>query len=106
MNIVHGGDIFRIANQRRWDWRDVLDFSANINPLGPAPGVHDAIRLAIDRIRCYPSPESVALSALLSRQWSVPATQFLCDDGDRTPLYSPKVLYAGGPDTAKLRLLR
>ena len=24
--------------------------------------------------------------------WSVPATQFLSDDGDRTPLHSPKVL--------------
>jgi len=81
MNIVHGGDIFRIANQRRWDWRDVLDFSANINPLGPAPGVPDAIRLAIDRIRCYPSPESVALSALLSRQWDVPAAQILLGNG-------------------------
>jgi threonine-phosphate decarboxylase len=81
MNIAHGGDIFRIANQRGWDWRDVLDFSANINPLGPAPGVPDAIREAIDRIRCYPSPESVALSALLSQKWGVPAAQILLGNG-------------------------
>jgi threonine-phosphate decarboxylase len=81
MNIVHGGDIFRIAKQRRWDWRDLLDFSANMNPLGPAPGVADAIRAALDRIPHYPSPESVALSALLSQQWGVPASQILLGNG-------------------------
>jgi threonine-phosphate decarboxylase len=81
MNIVHGGDIFRIARQRGWDWKDVLDFSANMNPLGPAPGVPDAIREAIDRIRHYPSPESVALSALLSKEWGVRAAQILLGNG-------------------------
>lgn len=81
MNLAHGGDIFRIADQRGWDWTDVLDFSANINPLGPAPGVPDAIRSAIDRIPHYPDPEPVAISALLSKQWSVPAAQILLGNG-------------------------
>jgi threonine-phosphate decarboxylase len=81
MNVVHGGDIFRIARQRHWDWKDVVDFSANMNPLGPAPGVPDAIRAAMDRIRHYPSPESVALSAELSKQWGVPASQILLGNG-------------------------
>jgi threonine-phosphate decarboxylase len=81
MNIVHGGDIFRIANQRRWDWRDVLDFSANINPLGPAPGVRDALCAAMDRIQHYPSPEPVALGELLSTQWGVPASQIMLGNG-------------------------
>ncbi len=81
MNLAHGGDIFRIADQRGWDWRDVLDFSANINPLGPAPGVPDAIRAAMDRIPHYPDQEPVAISALLSKQWSVPASQILLGNG-------------------------
>src|ERR1700693_498561 len=81
MNLAHGGDIFRIADQRGWDWRDVLDFSANINPLGPAPGVADAIRAAIDRISHYPDPEPVAINELLSKQWSVPASQILLGNG-------------------------
>lgn len=81
MNIVHGGDIFRIARQRHWDWKDILDFSANMNPLGPAPGVPDAIRAAMDRIRHYPSPESVGLSNELSKQWGVPAPQILLGNG-------------------------
>jgi threonine-phosphate decarboxylase len=81
MNIAHGGDIFRIAKQRRWDWKDILDFSANINPLGPAPGVRDAICAAMDRIRHYPSPESAALSALLSTKWGVPGAQIMLGNG-------------------------
>ena len=81
MNVAHGGDIFRIARQRGWDWKDVLDFSANMNPLGPAPGVCDAIHEAMIRIRHYPSPESVALSAELSKQWDVPASQILLGNG-------------------------
>jgi threonine-phosphate decarboxylase len=81
MNTTHGGDIFRIAKQRGWDWRDVLDFSANINPLGPAPGVPDAICAAMDRIRHYPDPEPLAISELLSKQWCVPASQILVGNG-------------------------
>jgi threonine-phosphate decarboxylase len=81
MNLAHGGDIFRIAKQRGWDWRDVLDFSANINPLGPSPGVPNAIRAAMERIRHYPSPEPVELGELLSKQWGVLASQILLGNG-------------------------
>jgi len=81
MNPSHGGDIFRIAKQRGWDWRDVLDFSANINPLAPAPGVPAAILAAMDRIRHYPDPEPVAISELLSKQWGVSTSQILLGNG-------------------------
>ena len=81
MSIAHGGDLFRIAQARGWDWKDVLDFSANINPLGPAPGVREAICQAMDRIPHYPSPEPVPLCDLLSEQWGVPAEQILAGNG-------------------------
>jgi threonine-phosphate decarboxylase len=81
MNITHGGDIFRIARERGWDWKDVLDFSANINPLGPAPGVREAICVAMDRISNYPSPDPVGVIELLSRHWGLPAAQILVGNG-------------------------
>ena len=34
MSATHGGRIFEIARERGWDWRDILDFSASLNPLG------------------------------------------------------------------------
>jgi threonine-phosphate decarboxylase len=81
MNVMHGGDIFRIARERRWDWRDVLDFSANINPLGPAPGVREAICAAMGRILHYPSPHCDAIREILSEQWDVPASRILVGNG-------------------------
>jgi hypothetical protein len=37
MILTHGGNIFEIARQRGCDWRELTDFSASINPLGPSP---------------------------------------------------------------------
>jgi threonine-phosphate decarboxylase len=81
MNTAHGGDIFRIAQERGWDWRDVLDFSANINPLGPAPGVREAICAAMDRIPHYPTPHCDTIRTLLADRWEVPAQQILVGNG-------------------------
>src|ERR1700756_5787134 len=81
ISISHGGAIFRVAQEQGWDWRDVLDFSANINPLGPAPGVRAAVCAAMDRIPHYPSPDSAAISELLGKQWGVPAPQILVGNG-------------------------
>ena len=66
MAIAHGGDIFAVAEAKGWDWREVYDFSASINPLGPAPGVRAAICQAIDRIAHYPEREPVKLREALA----------------------------------------
>jgi threonine-phosphate decarboxylase len=81
MSVTHGGDLFRIAGERGWDWRDVLDFSANINPLGPAPGVRQAICAAVDRVPHYPAPQCDSLRELLSEKWNVPAPLILMGNG-------------------------
>src|SRR5262249_61804098 len=81
MTITHGGDVFRIAQARGWDWREVLDFSANINPLGPAPGVRQAICQSINRIPHYPDPEAGGGRAVLSKQWHVPGREIFMGNG-------------------------
>ena len=50
---THGGRLFEIARARGWDWRDLVDFSASINPLGPSPAVLDAIHNAIGEVVHY-----------------------------------------------------
>ncbi len=50
----HGGDIYT-ANSAA-DGRQVVDFSANINPLGLPLGVKDAIKAAIRSCGNYPDP--------------------------------------------------
>src|SRR6266404_670307 len=56
IHIEHGGGVYEAA--RRWgiEPHEVLDFSANINPLGPPQGVLSAIENAVTPIslRVYP----------------------------------------------------
>lgn len=81
MTINHGGNLFAIARERGWDWREVLDLSASINPLGPAPGVRPAIEEALDRIAFYPGQEPEALEQTLAQAWGVQAGAVLAGSG-------------------------
>ena len=36
MSKIHGGNIFQFAHEQRIEPYEVIDFSANINPLGPS----------------------------------------------------------------------
>lgn len=81
MAVTHGGDVFAIAREHGWDWREVLDFSASINPLGPAPGVSAAICQAIDRITHYPEREPARLRRALAERWNLDQDQILLGNG-------------------------
>jgi threonine-phosphate decarboxylase len=81
MAITHGGDIFALARERGWDWREVLDCSASINPLGPAPGVYAAISQAMERVIHYPEREPVLLRRALADRWQLDENQILLGNG-------------------------
>jgi threonine-phosphate decarboxylase len=81
MNLAHGGDIFAVARERGWDWREVLDFSASINPLGLAPGVREAINDAIERVVHYPERHSVRLAGALGEHWDIDPERILIGNG-------------------------
>jgi len=44
VSVVHGGNVDEIARLHGIATNELVDFSANINPLGPPPGVRNAIR--------------------------------------------------------------
>ncbi|MBL8229205.1 MAG: aminotransferase class I/II-fold pyridoxal phosphate-dependent enzyme [Bryobacterales bacterium] len=81
MNVTHGGNIFAVAAQHGWDWRDIADFSASINPLGPSPHVRPAIERALDRIVHYPEADAGTLVRALAELWSVPPASVLAGNG-------------------------
>ena len=81
MPVTHGGDIFEAAEKLGCDWRDILDFSANINPLGTAPGVREAITAAMDEIVHYPDPYSSRLQRALAQEWNVEPDCILTGNG-------------------------
>ncbi len=79
--MTHGGNLFAICRERGWDWREVLDLSASINPLGPAPGVREAIVAAVERIVHYPERMAPVLAAKLAETWGVEPEQILLGNG-------------------------
>lgn len=70
---VHGGDIYRHPN--------VIDFSSNMNPLGPPPAVVRAAQESISEIANYPDVRCGALREALSLAEKVPEEWLLCGNG-------------------------
>jgi histidinol-phosphate/aromatic aminotransferase/cobyric acid decarboxylase-like protein len=71
LTITPGENLFAISRERDWDWRQVLDLSTGINPLGPAAGVRAAIEEALDRIGQYPGRDAAELESLLAGSWGI-----------------------------------
>lgn len=73
---VHGGDIDRVARTYGVSADHLIDFSANINPIGPPRrALIRLAREATDRrvLTRYPDPEYVELRSMLATTLSVPA---------------------------------
>lgn len=85
--VRHGGKALMFARERSLDYHDVLDFSANINPLGPSQKAMDAIRTALDVIPVYPDEFSDGLSRSLSERLRIPADTILPGNGATELLY-------------------
>lgn len=49
--MIHGGDVISYSDRFEGE---IIDFSSNINPLGPPEGLKDAINAAYAELVCYP----------------------------------------------------
>lgn len=77
----HGGNVFALARQNGWDWREVADFSASINPLGPSPLVRPAILAALDRIAHYPEADACGLRQTIAGLWQTDPAGLMLGNG-------------------------
>lgn len=71
----HGGDVDRVAREAGISAERLLDFSANVNPMGlPARAAERLARETADprALTHYPDPEASELRGVLSRQLGVP----------------------------------
>ncbi len=73
----HGGNIYQ-SGAPKGTW---TDFSANINPLGLAKTVRDAISSHIDTIIHYPDPQGRQLKKLLAEHYAVPYENLILGNG-------------------------
>jgi threonine-phosphate decarboxylase len=81
---AHGRDIYRC---RAEGFGPLLDFSANINPLGLPKGVVRALRHSAEQFDRYPDPQCRELRAALAARHHVAAEQILCGNGAADLIY-------------------
>lgn len=77
--LIHGGDIYTEREKGRGD--GLLDYSANINPLGLPPSVKQAIAEGMDELIHYPDPLCRRLIGDLASYEGVKPEQLVCGNG-------------------------
>lgn len=79
--MTHGGTLFEAARLLGCDWREMLEFSASINPLGPSPSVRPAILDALESIVHYPDRHADRLTRALAELWDVDPACIIVGNG-------------------------
>ncbi|HIZ76313.1 MAG TPA: aminotransferase class I/II-fold pyridoxal phosphate-dependent enzyme [Firmicutes bacterium] len=77
---VHGGDIYTYQN--------MLDYSANINPLGIPQRIIDAVTEGAKRSAEYPDVQCRELRKALSQSENIPQEQIICGNGAADLIFS------------------
>ena len=81
----HGGDIYGLPGGRAG--RNILDFSANISPLGLPRGVLEAIRSEAYHFDVYPDPLCRELRGALEKHHHTSKDRILCGNGAADVIY-------------------
>lgn len=83
----HGGTVFAIARSLGIPPEEMLDFSANINPLGPAPGVREAVCSSFHRNLHYPDRGCVELRRALAGFHGIDVGSIVVANGSTELIY-------------------
>ncbi|MFW6111211.1 MAG: threonine-phosphate decarboxylase CobD [Thermoproteota archaeon] len=67
---IHGGNIWEEARKYNLEYDEILDFSANVNPLGPCKKALKKIKDNLWQIPFYPEPNSATLRKTISHKIS------------------------------------
>jgi threonine-phosphate decarboxylase len=84
---LHGGDVYHLARSLELNLTDLLDFSANINPLGFPPGLSGAIQEALTEIVHYPDRRCLALRQNLAAYHHLTPEEILVGNGSTELIY-------------------
>ena len=89
----HGGNITKLAAAAGRPAGEILDFSANINPLGPPEWLRPLISSLLSSLVHYPDPDCTDLVRAFSERFGVSADEVLMGNGETELLYLlPRVL--------------
>ncbi len=83
----HGGNVYEKAKTLGIKKEEILDFSANISPLGIPTGVKQAMIESIDELIHYPDPDCVELKKAIAKVESVREEVVECGNGGADLLF-------------------
>jgi threonine-phosphate decarboxylase len=81
VDFQHGGNIWAADREKGLALQKVIDFSANINPLGPPPAVLKLLREKINYIQFYPESQAKSLCEAYAEKLGVNAGQIIFGNG-------------------------
>ncbi len=81
MKQIHGGNIQKAKTLYNLKESEILDFSANINFLGPAPGLIDKLKNSMERVIHYPEPHSIRFLKELAAFLNIKAEYLIVSNG-------------------------
>lgn len=91
----HGGNLTRLAGIAGIPAEQILDFSANINPLGPPEWLRSVVSCALESVVHYPDPDFSRLVRAVAQRYRVPEDQVLIGNGSTEIIYLiPRALTA------------
>lgn len=85
--VTHGGNIYKKARELNIREEDILDFSANVSPLGVPEGVKKKMIEAMDGIINYPDPDCTKLREAIGAFDGVNPDHILCGNGGADLLF-------------------
>ena len=94
----HGGDVRRLAQSAGLKEHELLDFSANINPLGPPEWLRPVISSQVSALQHYPDPHCAALVEAAAVRYGVAQDEVIAGNGSTEILYL--LARAAGKSTA------
>lgn len=76
--MIHGGDVISYSDKYEGE---IIDFSSNINPLGPPDSLKDAISAAYTELECYPDIKYRELKANVAAYLGCDQDQVILGNG-------------------------
>ncbi len=83
----HGGNVRQLAQAAGIPEQKILDFSANINPLGPPEWLCPLINSQISALQHYPDPHCTALVESVAERYGVSRDEVIAGNGSTEILY-------------------
>ncbi len=91
----HGGNIFTVARTLGVATKEILDFSASINPLGMSPLVRASVASSLNCLVHYPDTSHKEIKQALAKHHSLPPHNFTIANGSTELIYNLPAMLQG-----------